>query len=1137
MSSTQAPNSSPASSQKKAADNKCVQTTKGWVCALCFPLGDPNRALERVLNLSELKLHAAGNHYASLGQNEWENYVNKSVYYEAQFKGQNSLGLDGGVMRGPPTVASQKTLSKQAGVPKRKYVRKTKPVAKESALDLMERMINFDGNADDHVMSEAPDSPGGSQDEDSEMSDVDFSPINPKTGNDSFFGLSAAHHQYGMHPMGVPQVAASPASRRSSTDPFYGQFDAQNQYGMHSVGGSQISATPTTPQSGRGSYYDPSAQYQFDMHSMDVSQAVASPSTPSRKKSSASKNPLRQRLSENPSFESAVSVHGLAKVRAAGNAGLQRYLDRQARGLPRTANANLPLNISPSRNGTLGLPLSAANYAAAGMPNIQVEKPARRAKKVDRRRQASTTLSIADGAERNTSPSTNAVPTNLTLNQFGLPATIFGQAPGAVYKSHTYNSIYAEKTPNEQRPLPGLSFPHIPLPEIPSDLFLPEIPSELSLPEFSLPEFSLPEFSLPEFSLPEFSLPVTNNKVVQQEPTGNVGTVGIFSDDQVTGLTEDFITDFFNEDFAPANGISQTGVGRSHRDIFGTPEPNQSFNGMGIDGTFDDSFDFFAAHDYSFDQDTTFNHPVPVPQQDNGVLEKFLASIPKQTDSEIDAMFGFGNPSTSTNTNNNFSVFNTTSLEYGIGLQTLETVQGIVSAVGRSSPAHSTASSHVVEPSSPAHSTASSQVVEPSSTVVEPSSPAHSTASHVVEPSSTAVEPSSTDDSSDCSPVGDSSTSTTRASSTAVEAALPNFEDPPATLAPSSTFAEDPSVFDGIMPPLESPLPESIAATEPHFPESPVTVKSPVALESLPAVELAAPLTAAVPAIVTPEMNALFKQFMEQQFAEHQKKLEQEQKQKKSLDKQLLEQQMAANEALVKRIEDQDAKIEKMARRDAVHSAKAAATAKADELRRVEAHRNRLSKKSNEELSGVVPGRTTGKGNPTVAAKDNTRQLPVVSKKQVLVPREPFGPFVPAYYQKKTKEPAVAPKSAPAARPVRTVPAPRAASRARPAASAPPSGVEKKNRAKGAMKHSAWEAKVLASDDVMLNVKDRDGNWVFVKKADLGKLKPTSVEKEETRMPVAKKPANQSYVNSLGIQGFTRDPLIPRTNRPKPSHS
>lgn len=58
----------------KSADSKCVHTTKGWVCAICFPLGDPNRALERILSLSELQAHAASNHYAALGNNSWDNF-------------------------------------------------------------------------------------------------------------------------------------------------------------------------------------------------------------------------------------------------------------------------------------------------------------------------------------------------------------------------------------------------------------------------------------------------------------------------------------------------------------------------------------------------------------------------------------------------------------------------------------------------------------------------------------------------------------------------------------------------------------------------------------------------------------------------------------------------------------------------------------------------------------------------------------------------------------------------------------------------------------------------------------------------------------------------------------------------------
>ncbi|TGO40432.1 hypothetical protein BHYA_0037g00310 [Botrytis hyacinthi] len=371
MSKTQTTNSVSTSAQKKSADVKCVQTTKGWVCALCFPLGHPSRALKRVMNLAELRTHAAGNHYTSLGHNEWDNYVKNSVYFEAQFRNQSSLGLNNGVMQAPPTIASQKTPTNKAGVLKRTYVQKAKPVASESAFDLMETMINF----------------------------------NPIDNNNA------------------------------------------TNYG-----------SPTTPLSEIGHSSDPYAHLQFNVVPRDESEIILSPNTPSRKKSVTPKNPLRQRLSENPSFESAVSVHGLAKVQAAGNIGLQRYLDRQARGLPRTSNT--PLQFAPTpRNGTMDLPLTAANYAAAGMPNIQIEKATRRTKKVERRRQGSSSLDIADAAVINTFQSINTATTNTSLNIFGVPAAIFGQAPGAAYKSHAYKSIYADAPSQNQLPLPELSLP------------------------------------------------------------------------------------------------------------------------------------------------------------------------------------------------------------------------------------------------------------------------------------------------------------------------------------------------------------------------------------------------------------------------------------------------------------------------------------------------------------------------------------------------------------------------------------------------------------------------------------------------------------------------------------------------------
>ncbi|KAF7910981.1 uncharacterized protein EAF01_002489 [Botrytis porri] len=181
-----------------------------------------------------------------------------------------------------------------------------------------------------------------------------------------------------------------------------------------------------------------------DMASQDDYEIVASPSTPSRKKTATPKNPLRQRLSENPSFESAVSVHGLAKVQAAGSIGLQRYLDRQARSLPRTSN--IPLQLAPSpRNGTMDLPL---------LLQTMLPLATRRTKKVDRRRRGSNSLDVA-----------NTATTNTSLNIFGVPATIFGQAPRAAYKSHTYKSIYADAPSQKQLPLPELSLPGLSFPD------------------------------------------------------------------------------------------------------------------------------------------------------------------------------------------------------------------------------------------------------------------------------------------------------------------------------------------------------------------------------------------------------------------------------------------------------------------------------------------------------------------------------------------------------------------------------------------------------------------------------------------------------------------------------------------------
>jgi hypothetical protein len=71
----------------------------------------------------------------------------------------------------------------------------------------------------------------------------------------------------------------------------------------------------------------------------------------------------RRRLSENPQFESAISAGGDA-ILAAGEARLALSRAQQAAGIPRKHR----------NNGTMGIPLTAKNYAAAGMPQISSSK-------------------------------------------------------------------------------------------------------------------------------------------------------------------------------------------------------------------------------------------------------------------------------------------------------------------------------------------------------------------------------------------------------------------------------------------------------------------------------------------------------------------------------------------------------------------------------------------------------------------------------------------------------------------------------------------------------------------------------------------------------------------------------------------
>ncbi|KAF7856920.1 hypothetical protein EAF04_009680 [Stromatinia cepivora] len=1076
MSPAHVPNNSQSSPLNKGSDIKCVQTTKGWVCALCFPLGHPSRALERVLNFPELKSHAAGNHYASLGEHEWENYVNQSVYYEAQFRGQSSLGLNGGVMHGPATIASQKTLANKASVLKRKYVKKAKPVA-ETALDLMETMINFDSETGAKNMIKALASPGGNQDEDSEMSDVESAPATSKAYTASFFDPSAAQHQRGMRPMNIAQVTASPASLQTGTDPFYNQFTAQNQfsmhsmdvsqvaatstiprtgnsyyydasaakYGMHQMGVSQIGASPIAPQSGISSFNNPSTHLQFSMNSMDTSQVTSSPSTPSRKKAAAAKNPLRQRLSENPSFESAVSVHGLARVQAAGNAGLQRYLDRQARGLPRTSNTPLPLNSYPSRNGTMGLPLTAANYAAAGMPNLHVEKTARRTKKVDRRHQESASFGNADNAEDNNLTSANPPPTDLSLNEFGVPAAIFGQAPGAVYKSHTYKSIYAESTPpKEQPPLPGASF-----------------------------------F---DFSSSEFSHPATNNEIVQQDPNCQVGTIGMFDHGQNTGFTDSFVSGLLDETFGAHNGGNQTATKQYGRDVSRTLEPGQLFTDAGLDGI-SEGFDFNAFindTNYNFDDDSTFGNTIPqqntgnfdeffatvgiqkqntVPQQNTGKFDEFFAAagIPKAHDSELDAIFGFGNPSSPMNTNHNFRIFHTTSLEYGAaGIEALKAAHAAVSAGELLSPPSSTASSLVIGVSSTSASRAPSPVVVALSAEAD---------------------------------------------------AVPASEDlSPATSTPSSPVAESWSSVESSQA-IESPV--SV--------ESPATSESAAVFESLDAVELAVPVTV-VPAIIPPETADTTTEQRDVSAAIAKRQEERESRHTTEIEAQKAEVARRGAGAGVVALHEADIRRNKLQKK-----------IEANEALTKQLAEQRLSHKANilrldAEAKAITPGKAARPAKAKMVAATTTKES---AAKKPVVPAEPPSAYftnTTAYHGRKANVPTNnATNTTQRARASRErAESPELVPNLKKRAASPeePAGDRKR--------HAGGKFRFSSGNEPRKNVPDGREGRLWVTDIEAPAKVPAKAEENKVKK-MGKKTVERMPANSLGIKG-----PLPKTNTPKP---
>lgn len=585
--------------------------------------------------------------------------VNKSVYYEAQFKGQSDLGLEDGVIHAPLTVTSQKKLVKAAGVPKRKYVRKNKPAASDSAIDLMEFMINYDGNADQVLTHASASSPGGSQEEDDDLSD--YAPETPtpygaRSQRPAPFTFYAADSQFGGLQLmgGAPQPTFTPSN--SST--------AVSHYDMQFMG----MGAPPKP----FTFYASNSHFGGIQLMGSVPQATPTPSSPSdvprlpqagppvlvaasRKRAPASNNPLRQRLSENPSFESAVSVHGLDQIRAAGSAGLQRYHERQARGLPRAANASIPIQAaSPPRNGTLGIPLTAANYAAAGMPNLAVEKPARRARKVDRRRKASTPSVIAAPA----SPFARAVPVSTALNAYGLPATIYGQASGPTYESHAYKSVYPEVAPKEQ------SFSL-------DDLSFPEFTSESTLPDLSASGFSFSELHSEnplaeeeisllshletpcEVSLPEPATPILDSNHAPQGPSCE-GIVGSSENEQVAAPANQVTESFFNDDFgAVIQNYSQHGS-------YGLAE-------LGMDSACKSSFDEFSAQPSFMDGDDSVLDTDVAETAD--WFQDFLVSIGS---SEV--------AGTSGSTDSDLQVMMTTSLRCGPDSQSLEEVHASVIA-------------------------------------------------------------------------------------------------------------------------------------------------------------------------------------------------------------------------------------------------------------------------------------------------------------------------------------------------------------------------------------------------------------------------------------------------------------------------
>ncbi|RAL68072.1 hypothetical protein DID88_008792 [Monilinia fructigena] len=107
---------------------------------------------------------------------------------------------------------------------------------------------------------------------------------------------------------------------------------------------------------------------------------------------------------------------------------------------------------------------------------------------------------------------------------------------------------------------------------------------------------------------------------------------------------------------------------------------------MGNDGVQDFNFESFSSEPWSSSEENATAHGNAVPPMSNEAFAEFLASISNPAVSEIDAMFGFGNRSSApSNMYDNFTVFHTTLLEYGVPSETAQAARP-ASSSSRSTP-------------------------------------------------------------------------------------------------------------------------------------------------------------------------------------------------------------------------------------------------------------------------------------------------------------------------------------------------------------------------------------------------------------------------------------------------------------------